>query len=144
MSYGQSLTDAHRQIGVEIVWRPVSWGYDLVERSLVRADETMNIQEIMNPAVHPGYETPSIFAVICDNYFIEAGGHADLLFGRMVPTGISTDVPDCLLRTVRYALACLIVAPRWGYDEPKILSYAISPFCPTSADGLHVSKKEIP
>jgi hypothetical protein len=34
-------------------------------------------------------------------------------------------------------LACLIVAPRWGYDEPKILSYAISPFCPTSADGLH-------
>src|SRR6188768_3015484 len=35
-------------------------------------------------------------------------------------------------------LACLIVAPRWGYDEPKILSYAISPFCPTSADGLHV------
>ncbi len=34
-------------------------------------------------------------------------------------------------------LACLVVAPRWGYDEPKILSYAISPFCPTSADGLH-------
>ena len=29
------------------------------------------------------------------------------LFGRMVPTGISTDVPDCFLRTVRYALACL-------------------------------------
>ena len=27
--------------------------------------------------------------------------------------------------------------PRWGYDEPKILSHAISPFCPTSADGLH-------
>src|SRR3974377_502142 len=33
-------------------------------------------------------------------------------------------------------LACLIVAPQQGYDEPKILSYAISPFCPTSADGL--------
>ena len=49
-------------------------GYDLVERPLVRADETMNIQENMNLAVHPGYETPSIFAVICDNYFIEAGG----------------------------------------------------------------------
>jgi hypothetical protein len=32
---------------------------------------------------------------------------ADLLFGRMVPTGISTDVPDCLLRTIHYALACL-------------------------------------
>src|SRR6516164_778145 len=33
--------------------------------------------------------------------------------------------------------ACLIVAPQRGYDEPAILSYAISSFCPTSADGLH-------
>jgi Xaa-Pro aminopeptidase len=49
-------------------------GYDLVERPLVRADETMAIEEHMNLAVHPGYETPSIFAVICDNYFIEARG----------------------------------------------------------------------
>jgi hypothetical protein len=35
-------------------------------------------------------------------------------------------------------LAGLIVAPQRGYDEPAILSYAISSFCPTSADGLHV------
>src|SRR5215813_15333416 len=35
--------------------------------------------------------------------------------------------------------ACLIVAPQRGYDEPAILSHAISSFCPTSADGLHVS-----
>ena len=27
----------------------------------------------MNLAVHPGYETASIFAVICDNYLIESG-----------------------------------------------------------------------
>src|SRR5260370_20238850 len=33
-------------------------------------------------------------------------------------------------------LACLIVAPRQGYDEPGFLSYTIRPFCPTSADGL--------
>jgi len=32
--------------------------------------------------------------------------------------------------------ACLIVAPQRGYDAPAILSYAISSFCPTSADGL--------
>src|ERR1700683_479069 len=32
-------------------------------------------------------------------------------------------------------LACLIVAPQQGYDEPEILSYAINPFCPMSADG---------
>src|SRR6516165_1079639 len=36
-------------------------------------------------------------------------------------------------------LACLIVAPQRGYDEPAILSYAISSFCPTSADGLQHS-----
>src|SRR5437660_1273260 len=35
-------------------------------------------------------------------------------------------------------LACLIVAPQRGYDEPATLSYAISSFCPTSADGLHL------
>jgi hypothetical protein len=35
-------------------------------------------------------------------------------------------------------LACLIVAPQRGYDEPAILSYAISSFCPTSADGLQL------
>ena len=49
-------------------------GYDLVERPLIRADETMTLDEHMNLAVHPGYETPSIFAVICDNYFVEAAG----------------------------------------------------------------------
>ncbi len=49
-------------------------GYDLVERPLIRADESMTIEKDMNVAVHPGYETPSIFAVICDNYLIEAGG----------------------------------------------------------------------
>jgi Xaa-Pro aminopeptidase len=49
-------------------------GYDLVERPLIRADETMTLEEHMNIAVHPGYETPSIFAVICDNYFVEADG----------------------------------------------------------------------
>jgi hypothetical protein len=34
-------------------------------------------------------------------------------------------------------LACLIIAPQRGYDQPAILSYAISSFCPTNADGLH-------
>jgi Xaa-Pro aminopeptidase len=54
-------------------------GYDLVERPLVRADETMTLAQHMNLAVHPGYETPSIFAVICDNYFIESDGPGDCL-----------------------------------------------------------------
>ncbi|MCC6777422.1 MAG: aminopeptidase P family protein [Hyphomicrobiales bacterium] len=54
-------------------------GYDLVERPLIRADETMKLEEHMNLAVHPGYETSSIFAVICDNYLIEAGGPGECL-----------------------------------------------------------------
>ncbi|XSC47353.1 hypothetical protein ACF1BQ_018665 [Bradyrhizobium sp. RDT10] len=34
----------------------------------------MSIAAGMNFAVHPGYETDSIFAVICDNYLIAADG----------------------------------------------------------------------
>src|SRR5262249_1770238 len=40
-------------------------------------------------------------------------------------------------------LACLIVAPQRGYDEPAILSYAISSFCPTSADGLQAIPRRV-
>jgi Xaa-Pro aminopeptidase len=54
-------------------------GYDLVERPLIRADESMVIEETMNFAVHPGYENDSIFAVICDNYLIGADGPGECL-----------------------------------------------------------------
>jgi Xaa-Pro aminopeptidase len=54
-------------------------GYDLVERPLVRSDETMLLEENMNLAVHPGYETNSIFAVICDNYLVGADGPTECL-----------------------------------------------------------------
>jgi Xaa-Pro aminopeptidase len=51
-----------------------SQGYDMVERPLIRCDETMTIEADMCLAVHPGYETPSIFAVICDNYLVGPAG----------------------------------------------------------------------
>ena len=54
-------------------------GYDLVERPLIRADETMTIQAGMNLAVHPGYETPSQWAVICDNYLVGEDGPGECL-----------------------------------------------------------------
>jgi Xaa-Pro aminopeptidase len=54
-------------------------GYDLVERPLIRADETMALAAGMNLAVHPGYETDAIFAVICDNYLVEANGPSECL-----------------------------------------------------------------
>jgi Xaa-Pro aminopeptidase len=49
-------------------------GYDMVERPLIRRDDDMKIAEGMNLAVHPGYETPEFFAVICDNYIIGPDG----------------------------------------------------------------------
>jgi Xaa-Pro aminopeptidase len=54
-------------------------GYDLVERPLVRFDETMTLAAGMNLAVHPGYETDAMFAVICDNYLVEADGPSECL-----------------------------------------------------------------
>lgn len=54
-------------------------GYDMVERPLVRFDESMTIEKDMCLAVHPGYETPEIFAVVCDNYMIEADGPGECL-----------------------------------------------------------------
>jgi Xaa-Pro aminopeptidase len=56
-----------------------SQGYDMVERPLIRADEIMTVEKDMNFAVHPGYETPSMYAVICDNYIIEANGVSECL-----------------------------------------------------------------
>jgi hypothetical protein len=54
---------------------------------------------------------------------------ANILLGGMMPPRRSADITDRLLRAVLYALAsCLIVAPQRRYDEPEILSYAISPF----------------
>ena len=54
-------------------------GYDMVERPLIRRDETMALQTGMNLAVHPGYETASVFAVICDNYLIGPEGPGECL-----------------------------------------------------------------
>jgi len=54
-------------------------GYDMVERPLIRQDDDMTLQEGMCLAVHPGFETPSLFAVICDNYMIEAAGPGECL-----------------------------------------------------------------
>ena len=56
-----------------------SQGYDMVERPLIRHDEAMMIEADMNLAVHPGYETDSIFAVICDNYLIGPDGPGQCL-----------------------------------------------------------------
>ena len=49
-------------------------GYDLVERPLIRKDETMVIQAGMNIVVHPTYQKDGVLSWICDNYPITANG----------------------------------------------------------------------
>ena len=56
-----------------------SQGYDMVERPMIRADETMPIEANMNFAVHPGYNTATMWATICDNYMVEAHGVSDCM-----------------------------------------------------------------
>jgi Xaa-Pro aminopeptidase len=64
---------------VEIRLYAHSQGYDMVERPMLRADETMPIEENMHFAVHPGYNTPTMWMTICDNYMVEAKGVGDCL-----------------------------------------------------------------
>src|SRR5207237_8863022 len=51
-----------------------SQGYDMVERPMLRADETMPVEASMNFAVHPGYDTATMWTTICDNYIVGANG----------------------------------------------------------------------
>jgi Xaa-Pro aminopeptidase len=56
-----------------------SQGYDLIERPLVRSDETMTLETSMNLVVHPTYATGTMFAHICDNYLITEDGASECL-----------------------------------------------------------------
>jgi Xaa-Pro aminopeptidase len=56
-----------------------SQGYDLVERPLLRSDETMPLAANICMAVHPGFFKPTSFIFVCDNYLIHADGTAEHL-----------------------------------------------------------------
>jgi Xaa-Pro aminopeptidase len=49
-------------------------GYHLVERPLVRFDETMPIAAGMNIAVHPMYHSKDTYTWICDNFLVGENG----------------------------------------------------------------------
>ena len=51
-----------------------SQGYDLVERPLLRSDETMPLAADMCLAVHPGFSTKTNFVFICDNFLLHKNG----------------------------------------------------------------------
>jgi Xaa-Pro aminopeptidase len=49
-------------------------GYDLVERPAIRDDEPMRLRANMHLAVHPGFNSDSLWVSICDNYLITDTG----------------------------------------------------------------------
>lgn len=51
-----------------------SQGYDMVERPMLRDDETIPIAADMCIAVHPGFPTKTNFVFICDNFLTRADG----------------------------------------------------------------------
>jgi Xaa-Pro aminopeptidase len=54
-------------------------GYDLVERPLIRQDETFKIAKDMNIVVHPSYVQSGYLNWACDNYIIGGNGPGDRL-----------------------------------------------------------------
>jgi Xaa-Pro aminopeptidase len=54
-------------------------GYDLVERPLIRFDETMSVQVGMNFACHPMYAVDGFAIWICDNWLIGSDGPGERL-----------------------------------------------------------------
>jgi Xaa-Pro aminopeptidase len=68
-----------RNLPPEIRLYAHSQGYDMVERPMLRADETMPIEANMNFAVHPGFENAKMWMTICDNYIVGANGPGDCM-----------------------------------------------------------------
>jgi len=54
-------------------------GYDMVERPLIRHDETMTIQKDVNMVCHPTYVTERTYSWCCDNFLIGDSGVAEKL-----------------------------------------------------------------
>ena len=52
-------------------------GYGLVERPMIRADETMQVEAGMTLVTHPAYVREGVFAYICDNVIVNDGGPAE-------------------------------------------------------------------
>jgi Xaa-Pro aminopeptidase len=49
-------------------------GYDVVERPLIRDDETMTLAPGMNIGIHPSWATERYFITVCDNFLVGETG----------------------------------------------------------------------
>ncbi len=54
-------------------------GYDVVERPLIRNDETLTLGPNMNIGLHPSWSNARIFVTVCDNFLIHADGTVERL-----------------------------------------------------------------
>lgn len=54
-------------------------GYDMVERPLIRFDETMPIAADMYFALHPAFSTEHTYSWACDNFLLTTGGDVERL-----------------------------------------------------------------
>jgi Xaa-Pro aminopeptidase len=56
-------------------------GYDVVERPLIRSDETMVLAPNMNIGIHPspGLANPRAFVTVCDNFILHEDGKVERL-----------------------------------------------------------------
>jgi Xaa-Pro aminopeptidase len=54
-------------------------GYDMVERPLIRFDETLPIAANMYFALHPAFSTERTYSWACDNYLLTADGRVERL-----------------------------------------------------------------
>ena len=54
-------------------------GYEVVERPLVRDDESMKIAANMNIGIHPSLSNESMFATVCDNFLVHADRSSERL-----------------------------------------------------------------
>jgi Xaa-Pro aminopeptidase len=57
-------------------------GYDLIERPLIRSDETMTLERDMMIVVHPAYPIDGMSMLLCDSVFVEQDGATAPLHGR--------------------------------------------------------------
>lgn len=54
-------------------------GYDMVERPLIRFDETLEVQASSYFALHPSFNMPGAYSRICDNFLLDAEGRVERL-----------------------------------------------------------------
>ncbi|MDO8597070.1 MAG: M24 family metallopeptidase, partial [Sulfuricaulis sp.] len=54
-------------------------GYEVVERPLIRNDETMKVSGNMNIGIHPSISNARMFMTVCDNFLIGQDGSAERL-----------------------------------------------------------------